>query len=599
MSIPDRRHIAAGREIPTRTYSDQPYIVKTADGAWLCAVTTGAGREGEPGQTVITMRSRDQGLTWSEPVPVEPPGGPEASYATLLAAPDGRIFIFYNHNTDNIRQIPGDRPWFPDGRCARVDSLGYFVYRTSDDGGRTWSGRRAPIPVRQMDIDRRNPHGGRIRYFWNVGRPFIHAGAAYVSLHKVGGIGEGFFTRSEGVLLKSANLLTQRDPGRVAWETLPDGDFGLRAPDGGGPIAEEQSYAVLSDGSFFCVYRTIDGHAACAYSRDGGRSWSPPDYMRYADGRLMKHPRAANFAWKCANGKYLYWFHNHGGRFIREHPQRRSMAYDDRNPVWLCGGAEVDTPAGKVLAWSQPEIALYDDDPYVRISYPDLVEDGGRYFLTETQKDVARVHEIDPALLEGLWAQLDGRVTPAPDALLALPEPGPAGMPGEAPLPGLPAFNRRDYSRADYGAEDLRAGFTIAATIQLTALEPGRVLLDNLTEDGRGFRLQTAEGGAVEIVLSDGRTENRWACDSGLLRAGGAHRVAVLVDGGPKVIVFVVDGRVCDGGESRQFGWGRFSPHYRGPQGGPVLRIDASAVRALRLYGRCLRVSAAAHRSVF
>jgi hypothetical protein len=41
----DNRNIRTGHEIPTETYSDQPYIVQTDDGAWLCAVTTGrAGR---------------------------------------------------------------------------------------------------------------------------------------------------------------------------------------------------------------------------------------------------------------------------------------------------------------------------------------------------------------------------------------------------------------------------------------------------------------------------------------------------------------------------------------------------------------------------
>ena len=42
----------------------------------------------------------------------------------------------------------------------------------------------------------------------------------------------------------------------------------------------------------------------------------------------------------------------------------------------------------------------------IRMSYPDLVEDGG-YFLTETQKNIARVHEIDAKLIEGLWSQFD------------------------------------------------------------------------------------------------------------------------------------------------------------------------------------------------
>ncbi len=70
MNITDLRHIATGREIPTESYSDQPYIVKTDDGAWLCCVTTGPGHEGAAGQHVTTLRSTDQGLTWSSPVPV-------------------------------------------------------------------------------------------------------------------------------------------------------------------------------------------------------------------------------------------------------------------------------------------------------------------------------------------------------------------------------------------------------------------------------------------------------------------------------------------------------------------------------------------------
>ena len=71
---PDPRHIAAGHEIPTETYCDQPYVVRTDDGAWLCVLTTGAGREGQAGQHVVTLRSTDRGHTWSAPVDVEPAG---------------------------------------------------------------------------------------------------------------------------------------------------------------------------------------------------------------------------------------------------------------------------------------------------------------------------------------------------------------------------------------------------------------------------------------------------------------------------------------------------------------------------------------------
>jgi hypothetical protein len=580
----DMRHIAHGWEIPTENYSDQPYIVQADDGAWVCVVTTGTGREGERGQHVVTLRSTDQGQTWSDPVDVEPASGPEASYAVLLKVPGGRLYCFYNHNTDNVRAVKADDPPYTGGLSRRVDSQGYFVFKFSDDHGRSWSAERTPIPVREMAIDRENPYAGEIRYFWNVGRPFIHAGAAYVSLHKVGGLGHGFFTRSEGVLLKSEDILTKDDPTQITWETLPDGDAGLRTPPGGGPVAEEQSYCVLSDGSFYAVYRTIDGHPACAYSRDGGHTWTEPAYQRYADGRPMKHPRAATFAWRCANGKYIYWYHNHGGTW-----------YEDRNPVWLCGGVEADTSEGKVILWSQPEIVLYDDDPYVRISYPDMVEEEGELFLSETQKDVARVHKVDRALLDGLWGQFEPDASRVTDDGLILQALAGEGCALDAiELPALPIFNERDETRPDYGSRDLRAGFTVETWLRFEALRAGQIVLDSRQPNGQGLCLLMRERERLEIVLNDGRSECRWASDPGLFDIGGTHHVGIVVDGGPKVITFVVDGQVNDGCGFRQFGWGRFGPYLRHADGEDRLRIGPSLegeVLRLRLYDRALRVS--------
>ena len=592
----DWRNIRAGRVIPALTYADQPYIVKTGDGAWLSVVTTGPGREGTRGQIVATMRSTDHGRTWSQPVAVEPCDGPEASYAVLLKVPGERIYVFYNHNSDNIREIPADRDsGLPGNKCRRVDSQGYFVFKYSDDGGRTWSAQRYPVAVREMDIDRRNPSQGKIRYFWNVGKAFLHGGAAFVPLHKVGGIGEGFFTRTEGVLLKCANILTERDPAKLVWETLPDGDFGLRAPPGGGPIAEEQSCSVLGDGSFYCVCRTIDGYPASAYSRDGGHHWTTPQYQSYADGRRMKHPRAANFVWKCANGKYLYWFHNHGGRFIGQHPHRRSMSYEDRNPAWLCGGVEFDTPEGKVIRWSQPEIVLYDDDPYVRMSYPDLVEDKGEYFLSETQKHAAAVHPIAAELVEGLWGQFERPKVARRGLVLDLPT-GSQPVPKSCAMPALPQFLQRDNARDDYGTKDLRRGFSIELWLRFDSLAAGQVLLDNRTAGGMGVCLQTTSRGTVEIVLNDGRSESRWDCDPDMLHSGKLQHVVAIVDGGPKIVTFLVDGRFCDGGDFRQFGWGRFNANFRGPAGADKLRIGPGlqgAIARLRVYGRAIRTSEA------
>ncbi|MBM4093413.1 MAG: hypothetical protein FJ276_28985 [Planctomycetes bacterium] len=586
--IPDPRHINNGRDIPSEGYADQPYIVKTDDGAWLCVMTTGVGAEGAGGQHVVSMRSTDQGRTWEKIVPIEPADGPEASYAVLLKVPYGRVYAFYNHNTDNVREVKREDK----GVYKRVDSLGHYVFKFSDDHGRTWSAERYDVPIREFQCDRDNVYGGTLRFFWNVGRPLILGDRAIMVIHKVGAMGDGFFSQSEGAFFASRDILTERDPAKITFETLPDGDVGLRTPTGGGRVAEEQSIVTLSDGALYCVYRTIDGWPACAYSRDGGHTWTPPAYKTYGPGgRRVKHPRAANFAWNCSNGMLLYWFHNHGGRFVGElgaAGKGGRSPYDDRNPAWLMAGREVDTPEGKQVEWSQPEILLYDDDPYIRMSYPDLIEDGGKYFVTETQKNIGRVHEIPQPLLDGLFNQWDNRTVAKSGLVLALPAG--ASMPAESPWPTLPPLNIRDTRRADHGGKDARAGFSLDLWLRLDSLAAGQAILDSRDASGAGLLVATTESGTIAITLHDGRQQASWDSDRGTIEAGTLHHVAIIVDGGPKIITFVVDGMLCDGGDQRQFGWGRFSPTLRTPRGADTLRI-ASCVQSLRLYNRALRTS--------
>ena len=319
-----------------------------------------------------------------------------------------------------------------------------------------------------------------------------------------------------------------------------------------------------------------------------------PEYQRYADGGLMKHPRAANFAWRCGNGRYLYWYHNHGGRFVREMTDPMNP-YADRNPVWLCGGVEAHTPEGSVIRWSQPEIVLYDDDPYVRMSYPDLVVEPGRYFLTETQKDKARIHEVASDLIEALWSQGERATVTTCGLLLGVPDVGKA-VPAQVASPRLPPFVERDPARPDYGTRDLRAGFSLDLWLTLDSLACGLLVLDSRTSSGQGLSLRTSDRKTLEIVLNDGGTESRWDCDPGTLIPGRRHHVVVTVDGGPKIITFLVDGKLCDGASFRQYGWGRYSPHLRHANGGDTLQLGrppSCRIESLRIYGRCLRVSEA------
>ncbi len=587
-TIPDPRHLSNGWVIPDEHYADQPYIVKTDDGAWLCAITTGQGNEGAGGQHVVSMRSTDKGRTWEKPVDIEPADGPEASYAVLLKTPYGRVYAFYNHNTDRVPEVKRE----DGGAYKRVDSLGHYVFKYTDDHGRTWSTRRYDIQMRAFDCDLQNTYKGELKFFWNVGKPLIHGTDAILVIHKVGAMGAGFFSQSEGAFLKSPNILAERDPAKIVFETLPEGTVGLRTPPGGGRVAEEQSIVSLSDGSIYCVYRTIDGWPACAYSRDGARSWTEPAYKSYTPGgRRVKHPRAANFVWKCANGQYLYWFHNHGGRFVGAlgaNGKDGRSPYDDRNPAWLMAGREVQTPDGLKLEWSQPEILLYDDDPYIRMSYPDLVEDDGNYYITETQKTVGRTHLIPRPLIDGLFGQWDNRSIAADGLILNLT----GKFPLQASMPKLPAFNRRDTKSEDQRGLDLRAGFSVDLWLALDTLAPGQALLDSRDSEGKGLLVATAENGALKITLNDGRTECSWASDRQLLTAGKPHHAVITVDGGPKIITFVIDGVLCDGGDQRQFGWGRFSPNLRTPNGRETVTL-APAVKTLRLYNRALRTSEA------
>ena len=589
-TIPDPRHLSNGWNIPSEGYADQPYIVKTDDGAWLCVMTTGKGVEGAGGQHVVSMRSTDQGRTWGERVPIEPSNGPEASYAVMLKVPSGRIYCFYNHNTDRVPEVKREDK----GVYTRVDSLGHYVFKYTDDNGRTWSAQRTDIPMRAFDCDLQNIYGGKLKFFWNVGRPLILGDSALCVIHKVGAMGAGFFAQSEGAFLKSANLLTERDPAKITFATLPEGTVGLRTPPGGGRVSEEQSVVPLSDGSLYCVYRTIDGWPACSYSRDGARTWSTPAYKTYTPGgKRVKHPRAANFVWKCSNGKFLYWFHNHGGRFVGDlgaNGKDGRSAYDDRNPAWLMAGREVETPQGLMIEWSQPEILLYEDDPYIRMSYPDLVEENGAFFVTETQKTIGRTHAIPAALTSGLFNQWDTKTVATNGLILNLS--GKLPLPAKIAMPKLPAFNQRDTKSDDQRGKDLRAGFSLDLWLKLDALTPGQPLLDSRDGEGKGILVATAENGSLRVTLNDGRTEATWSSDQNLISVGKSLHAVITVDGGPKIITFVVDGTLCDGGDQRQYGWGRFSPNLRTPTGSPTLAITPS-IQSLRLYSRALRTSEA------
>jgi hypothetical protein len=353
-------------------------------------MTTGKGHEGQSGQHVVSTRSTDKGKTWSPLVDIEPADGPEASWAMPYLTPYGRVYVFYTYNAKNMKEVIAETVY----ARKRIDTLGEYAFKYTDDGGLTWSEKRWYIPVRETAIDRRNPYKGEVRFFWGVGKPVRHKDSMILGFTKVEKFGHNFIVKSEGWFLQSSNINTQREPDKLHWQTLPEGDDGLVSPEG--PIASEINPTSLSDGSLFCTYRTVAGHPCHAYSRDDGKTWTPPAFMTYGlGGELVKHPRAANFVRRLDEGpykgRYIYWFHNNS-----------VPGWEGRNPVYLLGGVEVDGPDGKLIQWGEPVAILYDKNPKTRMSYPDFIWDDGLY-VTETQKSVARVHHIPDALLKALW----------------------------------------------------------------------------------------------------------------------------------------------------------------------------------------------------
>jgi hypothetical protein len=295
----------------------------------------------------------------------------------------------------------------------------------------------------------------------------------------------------------------------------------------------------------------------------------------------MKNPRAANFVWKCKNGNYLHWFHNHGGPFMDDAEPDAPWVrpYDDRNPVWVSAGIEKDGPDGKILEWAQPELLFYDDDVYCRISYPDLIELHDGLYMSETQKNTARLHRVDAGFLKKIWGSFDGIGVDDTACILSVKNCCSCDM------PVLPRFSQRAVNAPHNGMLDLRQGFTMLLTVSISGGED--VLLDNRTSSGRGLVLKLTGRGGLQLVMSDGQTKTLNDTEGGLLAPGTTHSVAVVIDGGPKIVSFIVDGKFCDGGLERQFGWSRFSPNLRSAEGRATLHIS-DAVKALQIFNRAL-----------
>ena len=233
---------------------------------------------------------------------------------------------------------------------------------------------------------------------------------------------------------------------------------------------------------------------------------------------------------------------------------------------------------------------------------------------------MARVHELSPDLLDALWSDHDEATLSDEGLLLDTTS-------GEQPaMPELPFFfqlkggGRLD---PDTGAtlEDEegefrvnRGGATFEFVLQFDDLRPWQMIFDSRDDGGRGVTLMLTDRGTLRFAIYGalvalpgatwlgGLTESAWETDPGHIEAGRRHYFAFLLDGGPKTVLVVRDGVLEDGGDHRQYGWGRFHPNLKDPNGAANARIAPDmngSVERFRLYDRALKVNHAARHTRF
>lgn len=565
--------------IPDEGYSDQPYFVINKNGEFVCIMTTGAGKEGQSGQHIVATISKDKGKTWSRLIDIEPADGPEASWAVPLEVPSGRIYTFYTYNYENRREILMSNNKY----LKRVDTFGKMMMKYSDDGGYTWSSKRYEIPMRNFDIDNNNVYGGKVQMFWSVALPLIGTdGAVYFPLSKVGNFGDGLMESSVGAILKSNNILLESDPDKIIWETLPDGKKGLQAPKG--IVCDEHNAVFLNEeGGLYCVARTNQGHNVQYYSYDNGHTWTEPEWVSYEpNGKLMKQPRCFSKIKKFSNGKYIMFFHNNSSRDYHHNP------WYNRNPTWLCGGVEKN---GKIY-WSQPEIFLYDMNYANGISYPDWIETDSCYYFSQTQKTIARLHKIPTEYLQKLWNQIDLKTITSISPKLFLKDVDlKKGKEFEIPLLGNPP--REGLSRGD--------GFSLEFKLTIPQMRKDEVLLDTRKKMdegvgnksqyyGNGFVVSILKDNALEFKLIDGRSQIVHATEPNVLKSNSENHFVINVDAQAKVITFVINGDLWDGGK-RAFGYTRFDQYLYDINGESKVSFSKTfpgKIKFFRLYDHCI-----------
>jgi hypothetical protein len=606
----DPRDVKSGWVVSDRNgYYDSQNIVVVAgtDGPEYSVVLHHSeNREGGPGLRLFSTRSVDRGRTWSALAPIDDASRQSHDgYQLLHRLPDGRerIYLFYGWNRGSDYPPGSDPSLTVMKRTDMQLDEGYWL-RVSDDGGRSWGARRWLVPIRRTAIDRSNPWGGATMGMFLCDKPSVVDGAVVMAFQKTAD-GAGETPGSEAFFLRSPDLLDVDDPGDAEWETLPAGDRGLQAPGGELRLGEEPHLLWLGvpvSGRVLALWRTEVGRLAASTSDDGGATWAVPGWLTYdgrPDGVPLRNPRGSvtphRLREPSEDGRvqFALMFYNNG--------RTERLGYAGRRTYWMTVGTVTDD--GRI-EWSQPEIALWWDgtgfedrpgwNPDWAIvdgpGYPDFAELGdGTLVVVESNKLAVRCHEVDARILAMLRVQRHLVGWPDDDPTVVVDGPGRRRT---AVLPDLRSRGGFTLVFRVIGMDAPALGAVLASALSTVTAALGEEPTSATITKGWSFVAST--GGELEFTVTDGfgtelRIPTSIVADSGVWD-GREHSIAVIVDGGPRVGMVVVDGRLDDGGSLREQGWVAV-PAGLGEVGGADLSVPAGIVRSIAIWDRPLLVT--------
>jgi len=158
----------------------------------------------------------------------------------------------------------------------------------------------------------------------------------------------------------------------------------------------------------------------------------------------------------------------------------------------------------------------------------------------------------------------------------------------ENSLPSINPLAERAFYRDGFGTQNNNVAF--ALRFDLTVPENGTVLFSNMDENGKGLKaVYNNTTTRIEFTLGDGHCISRFDCEKGVLAPDTVHNVAIIVDGGPHVIEFIIDGLLCMA-DDRMFGFGRYTQFMQDINGKPELEIS-SCINNFKFYDGLLRIS--------